>query len=219
VPDYDWGSALQGEVRRVLEDSGVEHEVLRAADAWLRIGGDPRVSAARLVELLRGERSSRDAGKTCRILDMLARTGPSSPEILAEIAPLMNATDADVRSAAAYASACLGGDKRKATLALLEVRPDPAEARADRLFGLSMKGCISIEVMIELLESGDLRQRELATRYLEGAGAVAAPALPCLRRLRHDRSLGKSADWIVKRIEWELQHPAERARMREEWTR
>ncbi len=224
------GEQFQPSVRRLLEHPQARWEWTQAAITWVRIGGDRGVASGVAVKHLRDDEAIfdyRERGEG--VFQCLAAVGIGSPNVLAELARLMESMNLKVRCGAAYAYPSLGGDAQRSCRVLLDVvdkKGDPGAGvdtylARSYLFRLAQSGRLDIPTISERLGSGASDQRLEAVRLLVEAGAPAAACLPKLRELQADPDpkVASAAAEAVERLEWERDHPQEAARLREQYTR
>ncbi len=222
------GSRFRDEVRRVLEDRGAEIDWPQAAVTWVEIGGDPRFACDVLMRLVRNTQMYHKKD----VLRGLVKVGMSSPEVLADLAPLLEAGPIDnrafgERAAAAYTYARLGGSARLATQTLL----DDGWMSKPYLCALARSGQLDIPTLLEWLENAQWLRfsgsqvgytaRQFAALVLGECGKPGEVALLKLDELKGDRDPGvaSAAEEAIKRIEWERDHPKQAARLRERYSK
>lgn len=208
-------------VLNILDDPHRRWEWAQAAITWVRIGGDPQLASDTIAKLLSGDDSVLGVGdEGIKALDSLIRIGARSPEILDMISRIMeHQSQVDLGCMAAYAYARLGGDRDRATEAIIAEALSKESGRyakaREYLILLARYDCLGVAPVLKCLDSEDPLQQAVALGVVAPAGARAAPALPRLRALRA-ASTGNTAlvDHAIQRIEWELRHPKEAARVR-----
>jgi HEAT repeat protein len=204
------GMLLRDDIERLVRDPGDTVTWEYAARAWAAIGGDPELSAVSLLVVL-GAAASGDAASA---LDVLADIGGGPPGVLPEATRLLDSPDRKVRSAAARVYAALGGETERATVV---IRDAWRKGEWNQLYSLAQSGQLSVPVVAEWLESDNPVWRAEAANVLAFAGGDATGVLPRLRALRRDADplVAAAADFSVRRIMWELEHPEEAAKLRQ----
>jgi hypothetical protein len=212
-------TAFLPEVLGALRDSS-DVEWDEATRTWISLGGDPAIAAAALVQHVQGDHAGEDA------LLSLARLHSDLPDTRAAITPCLDSPDTEVRGAAACAYACLGGDIDRATRIVLGVIEKTSASTpfmwtvpsfAHLGVGLmASSGRLSIPQVTEWLASPNADQRMRALAWLRLAGDPTV--LPRVRALRSDPDprVAEAAEEAAKRLEWEVKHPVEAARLRAE---
>ena len=144
--------------------------------------------------------------------------GEPSKDTLAFLQSEMRSPDESRNLPAACTWIKIGADPAPATTLLLEGELTPHYPIATSyLTLLAVQARLDIPTLEQRLESENPQQRARSAELLAVSGGKAATALPKLRQLRDDPdpTVAEKADHAVKRIEWELAHPAEAERMRE----
>ena len=201
-------------VKSMLDDS--EHHILNtAADTFVLIGGNPETAVEALLDSLRTPRlrpygmrfTNFDRSST---IDTIGKLGVESPTACRYIEPMLESSDPDLQSAAAYAFVMLGGDSVAGTRAMIDaIRAEQKSGTYhafSRMFGLARSGRMSIDVLLEMLRAEVAANRVFGARFLGEAGKHGASALPALKNLLTDSdpNVVRWAEEAVQRIEYEL---------------
>jgi HEAT repeat protein len=201
------GATFSNHIRAEL-DRGYAGNLDLATQAWARIGGDPIVAARVVLGPVRNPPDEWGSEQIVDALMHLGAIGAESSEVCDVIEPMLSASDVRIRSAAAYAFAMCGGDRERVARLLIDLNRNGWSYSMSYLKELAKCGRASIDALFELLDSEDRFERRNAAEALGEAGALAQPALGCLRELHADEDwqVAIEAQRAVKRIEYALTH-------------
>jgi hypothetical protein len=180
----------------------------QAIDSWIAIGGDP----ARVTDVLLDSLRSPECGvERTKVLDRIGQLGFESVEARDAVRPYLDSLDAELKSAAAWAYAMVGGDTDTATKAMMDAlsaphHGDQATLVSSRAFRLAGAHRISIPMLADILGRGSAADQALAIRLLGETGSAAEPVLELLQSLETNANpmIATAAQNAARRIEYEL---------------
>ncbi|NNF41545.1 MAG: hypothetical protein HKN62_00580 [Phycisphaerales bacterium] len=193
-------------VERLLKSTS--GNATQAAVTLVRIGGDPKVAFAGLVDNL----DECTGHCVLQMLGALGELGVADPRARRFAEARIDDEDPLMQAAAVYALARMDDKDTVATSRVMDFLQTSSRLATQYFVGfqesLARDGSLSADMLTELLMHEDPRTRYYAAQILGEMGVGGAQALDTLELARVDANprVAEQADYAVKRIEWALAH-------------